>query len=63
MSNFGGLLIIPSLIMLARKGLPGTNSLAYFSLTLVTNIKSLIALTPGANVINLFMTVIDYFYT
>jgi hypothetical protein len=48
--------------MPARKGLPGTNTLAYFALPSVTDIKSLIALTPRANVINLFIALIDYFY-
>jgi len=41
------------------KGLPGTNTLAYYPGELVTNEKSSIRLTPGVNVIKLFSFLTD----
>jgi hypothetical protein len=47
--------------LLARsgsKGLPRTNILAYYKLSLITDVKTFIKLGPGANVIKLFTSVI-----
>ena len=51
-------LAFPSDIRLGWKGLPGTNSLAYYERSYLTAVKSFITLRPGPNVIKLFMSVI-----
>jgi hypothetical protein len=61
---------VGSNIRLGWKGLPGTNTLAYYTQILITTVKSFITLTPGqsfplvillagANFIKLF-TVVSY---
>jgi hypothetical protein len=40
-------LAIPTNISLGEKGLPGTNTLAYYGHELITNVKSFMILEPG----------------
>ncbi len=51
-------LALPTNIRLGWRGLPGTNTLAYYENPEITVVKSLIVLTPGACVIKLFTAVI-----
>ncbi len=44
-------------LLATKKGLPGSNTLAYCENYYITAVKSFITSTPGANVINLFMAV------
>jgi hypothetical protein len=45
---------LPTSIRLGCKGLPETNTLAYSEYSLFTDVKRLITLGPGVNVINTF---------
>jgi hypothetical protein len=45
---------LPAIIRLGWKGLPGTNTLAYYENLLITDRKSFITLDPGVNFIKLF---------
>jgi len=49
---------LPANIGLGWRGLPGTNTLAYF-VTLSVTKKKVLTLTLGPNVIKLFMPIID----
>jgi hypothetical protein len=51
-------LALPANIRLGWRGLPGTNTLAYYENPEITVEKSLIVLTPGACTIKLFTAVI-----
>jgi hypothetical protein len=46
---------------LVWKGLPGSNTLTYYENLLITDVKSFMTLTPGANVIKPSMVVIYEF--
>jgi hypothetical protein len=50
---------LPAIIRLGWKGLPGTNTLAYYENSLITDRKSFITLGPGGNVIKLFSFITD----
>ncbi len=51
----------PTNIRLGWKGLHETNTVTYYELSLITSVKSFKTLTPGANVIKLFTSVINKF--
>jgi hypothetical protein len=55
------LLVFPANVMLDWKAIASENTLAYFASLTVTNEKCFITLTPGANVIKLFLSVIYEF--
>ena len=54
----GRLPALPTNIKLGCKGLPGTNTLAYYENPFITAVKIFIRLDPGVNVIKLFTVVI-----
>ncbi len=49
---YGRLLALPTNIRLSWKGLPGTNTPAYYEDSKVTDVKSLITLSPGWFTVN-----------
>ena len=55
---WGRLLASLTNITLVWKGLPGTNTLAYYESSKITDVLSFITLPPGPNVIKLFTAVI-----
>ena len=57
----GFALVLPSNSKTYLKGFPRANHLAYWALSSVKKEKSFITLTPGANVIKLFLSVIYEF--
>jgi hypothetical protein len=48
------LLALHTKIRLGCKGLPGTNTLAYYEHLSITDVKSFITLAPVAKIINIF---------
>jgi hypothetical protein len=50
--HLGKLLALPTSIRLGSKGLQETSTLAYSENLLATDVKSVIKLAPGSNVIN-----------
>ncbi len=56
---YGTLPTLPTNCILGWKGLPGTNTLAYYENSLITVIKSYILLGPGVNLTILFYFVLD----
>ncbi len=57
-SFLGKLLVFPAIVRLDWKVIASTNTLAYLASPTVTKEKCFITLTPGANVIKLFSSVI-----
>ncbi len=58
-ASLGYATAFPTNITLGWKGLPATNSLAYYENLEIMAVKSFIAQAPGANVIKLF-TALSY---
>ncbi len=56
---YGKLLALPMSIRLGWKGLLGTNTLAHYENSQITDMKSFITLAPGFNVSKLFFFVTD----
>jgi hypothetical protein len=56
---WGGLLALPTVISLDLKGLPRANTLVYYRLLKITDIKSFISFSPRAKVIELFTVIIN----
>jgi hypothetical protein len=50
------LLALPAIIRLGWEDLPGRNTLAYYEHLLITDVKSFMALGPGANILKLSCT-------
>jgi len=48
-SFLGKLLVLPTNVRLAKKFLPGANTLAYLATSLAMKKKSFLTLTPGGN--------------
>ncbi len=61
-TSLGGLLAYPTKIGLGLKGLPGTNTLAYYEKSQIMSVKSFITLFPGVGVIKLF-TAVSYIFS
>jgi hypothetical protein len=57
--HYGKLLALPMSIRLGWKGLLGTDTLAYYENSQITDMKSFITLAPGFNVTKLFYLITD----
>ncbi len=57
-SFLGKLLVLPANVRLDWKVIASSSTLAYLAWLLLTKEKSFITLTPGANVMKLFMSII-----